>query len=219
MSKDIELISFKLCPFVQRSVITLLEKKVPFDITYIELDNKPDWFLDISPTGKVPVLKTQGEVLFESAVINEYLDAITPPPLHPADPLTKAKHRAWIEFSSTLLMGQYKTIFAQDKDAAAQEQKALSNQLAHLEKSMGDGPLFAGKDFSLVDAAVAPFFMRADLHMHGRHFGVDLLDGFPKLQKWQTALLTRDSVKYSVVDNFEELSLERLKKGNSWLLA
>ncbi|MCL6268410.1 glutathione S-transferase family protein [Sansalvadorimonas sp. 2012CJ34-2] len=216
MSQNIELISFKLCPFVQRSVITLLEKKVPFDITYIDLSNKPDWFLELSPTGKVPVLKTQGEVVFESAVINEYLDEITPPSLHPKDPLIKAKHRAWIEFSSSLLMGQYKVAFAQDRNAAEEEQKALTKQLAHLEKSVSDGPLFAGQDFCLVDAAVAPFFMRVDLH--NRHFGVDILDGFSRLKTWQSALLDRDSVRYSVVDNFEALTMERLEAGNSWMV-
>ena len=68
---NIELISFDLCPFVQRSVITLLEKDIPFKRTNIDLANKPDWFLQISPLGKVPVLKIDGNILFESAVINE----------------------------------------------------------------------------------------------------------------------------------------------------
>ena len=74
MSDRPELISFKLCPFVQRSVIVLLEKEAPFDITYIDLSNPPDWFKAISPMGKVPVLKVDDTVLFESAVIMEYLD-------------------------------------------------------------------------------------------------------------------------------------------------
>ena len=68
------LISFDICPFVQRSVITLEEKGVEYEIKYIELENKPDWFLAISPFGKVPVLQANDTVIFESAVINEYLD-------------------------------------------------------------------------------------------------------------------------------------------------
>ena len=99
---DIELISFDLCPFVQRSVITLLEKNIPFKRTNIDLANKPDWFLQISPLGKVPVLRINGNILFESAVINEYLDEITPPSMHPQDSLQKAVNRAWIEFGSEL---------------------------------------------------------------------------------------------------------------------
>ncbi len=76
--QPIELISFNLCPFVQRSVITLNKKGIDYKITYIDLADKPDWFLALSPLGKVPVLKHGDEVLFESAVINEYLDEITP---------------------------------------------------------------------------------------------------------------------------------------------
>jgi glutathione S-transferase len=99
-----ELVSFDLCPFVQRSVIVLREKGIDFDITYIDLADPPGWFRDISPLGKVPLLRVGEEVLFESAVIMEYLDEITPPPLQPADPLLRAKNRAWSEFASGLLM-------------------------------------------------------------------------------------------------------------------
>ena len=106
-NKPIELISFNLCPFVQRSVITLLKKGVDFKITYIDLADKPDWFLKISPLGKVPVLRYGDEVLFESAVINEFLDEITPGSLLPSLPLEKAKQRAWVEFSSGALVDQY----------------------------------------------------------------------------------------------------------------
>jgi len=103
----LELISFKICPFVQRSLIILLEKNIPFDIIYIDINNPPSWFVEISPFGKVPVLRTNGEVLFESAVINEYIDEISPPSLHPQDPLEKAQHRGWIEFGSSLNFDQH----------------------------------------------------------------------------------------------------------------
>ena len=98
------LISFDICPFVQRSVITLEEKEVEYEIKYIELENKPDWFLAISPFGKVPVLQANDTVIFESAVINEFLDEVVPGKrLHPEDPLKRAHNRAWIEFTSSLL--------------------------------------------------------------------------------------------------------------------
>ncbi len=96
---DLELISFNVCPFVQRSVITLIHKNCDYKITFIDLSNPPGWFLEISPLGKVPVLKVDGkEVLFESAVINEFIDDVTPGTLKPSDPLTLAKNRAWIEY-------------------------------------------------------------------------------------------------------------------------
>jgi glutathione S-transferase len=99
----LHLISFKTCPFVQRAVITLKHKDIDFDITYIDLADPPDWFLEMSPLKKVPVLKVDDEILFESAVINEYLDEITGGDLQPKDPLARAKNRAWIEFASNML--------------------------------------------------------------------------------------------------------------------
>jgi glutathione S-transferase len=103
-----ELVSHHLCPYVQRAAIVLTEKGVSFKRTLIDLDNKPDWFKAISPLGKVPLLKVtldDGEtvVLFESAVICEYLEETLPNPLHPADPLTRAQHRGWMEFGSAIL--------------------------------------------------------------------------------------------------------------------
>ena len=103
----LRLISFKLCPYVQRSVIILREKGIDYDITYIDLANKPDWFLKISPRGKVPVVEVDGTPLFESSAINEFLDETCPPPLHPADPLRRAHNRAWVEIANDLTGSQF----------------------------------------------------------------------------------------------------------------
>ena len=102
-----QLISFKICPFVQRTVIALREKHVDYDITYIDLAARPPWFKAMSPLGKVPVLRVGDTTIFESAVINEYLDEVYAPRLHPADPLQRARNRAWIEFASVLTQNQY----------------------------------------------------------------------------------------------------------------
>ena len=108
MAAPLKLISHKLCPYVQRAVIALTEKGVPFERIDIDLANKPDWFLKISPLGKVPVLLVEtgdGEVaLFESNVICEYIEETQGgAKLHPQDPLQRAQHRAWMEFGSTIL--------------------------------------------------------------------------------------------------------------------
>ncbi|MEE9448159.1 MAG: glutathione S-transferase family protein, partial [Arenicellales bacterium] len=102
--QTLKLISFNICPFVQRSVILLNEKGVDYDLDYIDVKNKPDWFLEISPLGKVPVLVADNTSVFESAVISEYIDETHAPSHHPQDPLQKALHRAWVEFGSTLTM-------------------------------------------------------------------------------------------------------------------
>ncbi|RVK64633.1 glutathione S-transferase family protein, partial [Sinorhizobium meliloti] len=92
MTAQLTLISHHLCPYVQRAAIALHEKGVPFERVDIDLANKPDWFLKISPLGKVPLLRISqdgGEaILFESTVICEYLEETQAgPKLHPADPL------------------------------------------------------------------------------------------------------------------------------------
>src|SRR5690349_19511858 len=81
------LVSHALCPYVQRAAIALHEKGVAFERVDVDLDNKPDWFKAISPLGKVPLLKIGDAVIFESAVIVEYLEETQPNPLHPSDPL------------------------------------------------------------------------------------------------------------------------------------
>src|SRR5258707_1432742 len=103
MAERLKLISHKLCPYVQRAVIALTEKGVAFERVDIDLANKPDWFLAISPLGKTPVLLVGDIPIFESAVILEYLEETQPNPLHPADPLRRAEARAWIEFGSAVL--------------------------------------------------------------------------------------------------------------------
>ena len=85
------LVSFKTCPWVQRAAIVLREKNIPFEFRHIEPDNRPDWFLAISPHKKVPVLRIDDKVsLFESNAINEYLDETIAPRLHPDDPVERA---------------------------------------------------------------------------------------------------------------------------------
>lgn len=197
-----ELVSFKLCPFVQRSLIVLLEKDAEFDITYIDLANPPDWFSSVSPMGKVPVLRVGDTVLFESAVIMEYLDEVNPPSLQPADPLAKAQNRAWVEFCSELLFGQYRMSMAADQTAYEKEWAALRRELERLDEQV-QGPYFNGPEFRLVDAAFAPLFMRIELLEQWHPTG--LLDGLAGLGMWSDMLLSRQSVRQSVPEQFDEL--------------
>ncbi|EPJ49849.1 MAG: hypothetical protein OFPI_22200 [Osedax symbiont Rs2] len=212
--QTIELISFKLCPFVQRSVITLLKKGVDFKITYIDLANKPDWFLQLSPLGKVPVVKYGDQVLFESAVINEFLDEITPDQIMPSDALQKAKDRGWIEYSSQIIMDQYRMTVASNADDFATHSRAMSQKLQRLE-SVVNGEYFSGDKFSLVDAAIAPVLSK--LEMLQRYYQVDFLSELPKLSALTTKLTNFDFVKKSVVDDFETLFDQYLRDNGSYL--
>ena len=208
-----ELISFKLCPFVQRSVIVLLEKGVDYDIQYIDIRNPPEWFKAISPLGKVPVLRVGEDVVFESAVIMEYLDEVNPPSLHPHQPLRKAHNRAWIEFASTLFMTQFNMVMAREQADAEQAEGELRSKLALLEQQV-TGPCFNGEDFNLIDAAYAPLFMRMALLEEWSPMG--LIEELPKLREWSTQLLVRPAVRHSVVAELPELYRGHIRASNGY---
>lgn len=204
----LRLISFPLCPYVQRAAIALAEKGVDFERVDIDLANKPDWFLKLSPLGKVPVLVVEQdgleEVLFESAVIAEYLDETIAPRLHPSDPLERARHRAWIEFASATLAVIYGYYTAPDAAAFEAKASAIEAKFARLEAELGQGPFFAGESFSLVDAAFAPAFRYFELF--DRIAGVSPFAGKPKLKAWRDAVAARPSVSEAVIPDY----LERL---------
>lgn len=211
--RQFTLISFDLCPFVQRSIITLKRKGIRFKICFIDLANKPEWFLKISPTGKVPLLIVkqsgqQDEILFESAVINEYLDEINPPPLMPADALVRAKHRAFIEFTSQLLVIQYKLTHATSAKDKATHTHELKKQLVILMKEV-KLPFFAGTNFSLIDAAIAPLIMRQRLI--DREWRLDVIDSHEICRQYTKNLLQRPAVRGSVVHGFAEKYLASLR--------
>ena len=212
----IRLISFKTCPFVQRAVITLKHKQIDFDIEFIDLADPPDWFLELSPLQKVPVLEVDGEILFESAVINEYLDEITGGELQPKDPLARARNRAWIEFASDMLGNLYNMKMAQDEDRYRRFRERLVDQLGRVEKRLGDGPWFDGDNFSLCDTAFAPFF-RQDSVAGGKLSVLDA-ETMPKTAAWAERLLALPEVRESVVDEFEDLYLAAMRKNGSWSL-
>lgn len=200
----LKLISFVLCPFVQRAVIVLRHKGVDFDIEYIDIANKPQWYLDKVPTGKVPALFVGDEVLFESAIINEYLDETTPPPLLATEPWARAQQRAWINYSDQLLMGQYAMMTAQNEDEFKErKEKLIATALPIAEQVKG--PYFSGDAFSLVDAAVAPFLMRLALVPSVRAELLARTGPNSTFGPWMERVLNLDTVKGSVKPEFSEL--------------
>jgi len=214
MSKP-KLISFKICPFVQRAVILLKEKGVDYDIEYIDVYDPPEWFVKLSPTGKVPVLQVGDEVLFESAVISEYIEEVYPPALHPADPIQKAKNRAWMEYTSPLYMGTFNFLMAKTEEDANTAKAEMSKQLAGLDSAKTRQPWFNGDAFSLIDIAAAPFFVRAAFFKE--HCDVDLLEKFPNMQKWSDDILARQSVIDSKVEGFDNMLLKRMESNESFI--
>jgi glutathione S-transferase len=150
------LVSFKTCPWVQRAAIVLREKKIDFEFRHIDRDNRPDWFLAISPHKKVPVLRVDDSIsLFESNAINEYLDETIAPRLHPDDPVERAVNRAWTDYVPTFSEQVTGVAYADDEAAGKKCLDKIPQAFERLERALekqGAGPLFNGAKYSLVDA-------------------------------------------------------------------
>jgi glutathione S-transferase len=215
MAPRLRLISHKLCPYVQRAVIALTEQGVAFERIDIDLANKPDWFLAISPLGKTPVLQVGDTAIFESAVILEYLEETQPKPLHPDDPLRRAEHRAWIEFGSAVLNDIAGFYAAPDEATFKARTSQLEQRFARLEARVAASPWFDGESFSLVDAVFGPVFRYFDVFDEIADFGI--LRGKPKLARWREALAARPSVRSAVSADYPALLRDFLERRNSCL--
>lgn len=209
----LKLISHKLCPYVQRAVIALTEKGVPFERIDIDLADKPGWFKVVSPLGKTPVLLVGDTAIFESAVILEYLEDTQLPALHPADALARADHRAWIEFGSAVLNDIAGLYSARDQAAFDAKVTALRDKFMRIEARLKT-PWF-GERFSLVDAVFGPVFRYCDAFDRIGDFGI--LNALPKVAAWRAALAARPSIADAVSPDYPALLRDFLGARNSHL--
>jgi glutathione S-transferase len=220
MTPKLRLISHKLCPYVQRAVIVATEKHIPFDRIDINLAKKPAWFRAISPTGKTPLLEVttgpgaSAAIIFESAVIAEFLDEISGAPLLPRESLERARHRSWIEFASTTLNSIGKFYAASDRTTFEEARKELLSRISQIEPEIL-GPWFSGPGFGLVDAAFGPAFRY--LEVFRALGGLDFLSGSPEAAAWSKRLLERPSVREAVSPDYPELLVDFIRKKDSYL--
>ncbi len=211
----LELISFKLCPFVQRAIIILKKQNIDYDITFINPMDPPDWFKEISPTGQVPLLKADDEVIFESSVISEFANDISKNDLHPNDPIQKAKNRAWIQFSSSLFDELFNLVTG-DKDTYTKAKKSLFEKLAKVESVKDKGVFFNGADFAMIDAAFAPIFMRLSWINEFTDNALSLSE-FSNLSAWSEAILAVDAVKDSVSEGIDDVYYSNIEAREGYL--
>jgi glutathione S-transferase len=214
------LVSFKTCPWVQRAAIALREKNAAFDFRHIEPDNRPDWFLAISPHKKVPVLRIDDNVsLFESGAIAEYLDETIAPRLHPEDPLQRAINRAWTDYVPTFSSSVTGVAYAADevayKTAADKIGPAFAQLERALEKQSSAGPFFNGAKYSLVDAGYAPFLQRYFFLDRIKPLGV--IEKYPRVKAWADALMKRPSTHSFPEGEFEAMYRANVKRRNAWV--
>ncbi|MCU0542625.1 MAG: glutathione S-transferase family protein [Oscillatoriaceae cyanobacterium Prado104] len=209
---DIKIYSATVCPYAHRSRLTLLEKGVEFQSIEIDLQNKPEGFTDISPYGKVPAIKHGDKRVWESAIINEYLDEVFPePPLLPPNAIDRAQARIWIDFANTWFVPAYSNLL---RSPEGQEQKAAEQELYDrlqfienegLAKLSKDGPYWFGENISLVDLTFYPWFERWPTIEYYR--GFYRLAEFPRLQQWRDAVSQRKSV--GSIANPKEFYIDR----------
>lgn len=198
-----KVISFKICPFVQRVTALLEAKNIEYELEYISLNDKPDWFLEISPNGQVPVLITDnGTALFESDAIVEYIEEAYPA-LEPDVSLEdKAKNRAWSYLATKNYLVQCSAQRSPDKAILAERSARLEAAFDRIENQLGDGPFFNGDNMGVVDISWLTLLNRADIVE--RHSCYDFIGDRPKLKLWKKTLLETGLAEKSVSEDFED---------------
>jgi glutathione S-transferase len=222
MATKFMLCSFRTCPWVQRAAIVLRAKHIAYEITYIdqERDKRPEWFMAISPHGKVPALVIDGkEALFESNAIAEYLDETIAPRLAPEDPLARARNRAWTDYLPTFAIAVSLTSYANSQEVFDAKKEKIPEPFSKLDAALAkrgnDGPYFNGARLSLVDAGYAPFLQRFTFMDRLKPLGI--IERYPRLAAWRDALLADPAVIASTVDDFEAVWQEQLVARGRWL--
>lgn len=210
------LIGFPICPFVARARIVAQEKGVELKVRFIDLANKPAWFLDRSPTGTVPALDADGRFIFESSVISEFINEFGGPSLHPGSPFDRAVNRAWADYAANLLRTQYMLLICDSQAELDRYRIALADTMRKVERVLIHKPFFNGDAFTIVDAAYAPLFVRCSFLKE--RFDLDLLVELPAMRSWGVELVRRASVRHvHGAGHYDQLE-EHMKQRGSVLL-
>tara|TARA_Y100001934_G_scaffold116263_1_gene142285 strand:+ start:812 stop:1417 length:606 start_codon:yes stop_codon:yes gene_type:complete len=192
----------------------MIEKEIPFELTEVDLRNKPDWFLAVSPYGKVPVIVDDGQTIYESAIINEYLDEkYKSIPMMPEEPVERAKARIWMDYCTNkyLTLSRKLLVDHGNEELQTENKKKMEESLIYIEKECfeknANGPFWLGNNISLVDLHYAPFFERFGAFKE--LFGVEWPEECIKISDWWSAVQKRDSYKITVLPTKEHVNLYR----------
>jgi|TARA_Y100000817_G_scaffold138224_1_gene108381 glutathione S-transferase len=210
----IKIYSSARCPYAQRTRMLMIEKEIPFELTEVDLRSKPDWFLAVSPYGKVPVIVDDGQTIYESAIINEYLDEkYKNVPMMPKEPVERAKARIWMDYCTNkyLILSRKLLLDNGNEELQIENKKKMKESLLYIEKECfeknANGPFWLGNNISLVDLHYAPFFERFGAFKE--LFGVEWPEECVKIADWWSAIQKRDSFKMTVLPTEEHVDLYR----------
>ncbi len=212
-----KLVSFTTCPYVQRALLVLREKGLDNEVIYIDPEDRPDWFWDKSPRGKVPLLMVDDVALFESQAICEYLEEAHPEPaLLPTKLVERARDRAWFGFAGEeLFVPLYKMITSSSPTRFGRAVDELEAGLAKLQKEKGERPWLSGDGsrFGMADVAAAPIFSRlAVLEKLGAY---RLPDKLADIRDWGARIMARPAMQAAIPDAFEVDLLAKMKEQGS----
>ena len=174
------------CPFSHRCRIVLFEKGMDFQIIDVDMDNKPEDLAVMSPYGRVPVLVERELILYESNIINEYVDDRFPhPQLMPADPVMRARARLFLYRFEQELFCHIDALENGTPKVAEKARAALRDNLTVISPVFAKQKFMLGDDFSMLDVAISPLLWRLE------HYGVNLPKQAAPLLKFAERLFSR----------------------------
>lgn len=179
------------CPFSQRCRFVLFEKGMDFEIRDVDLYNKPDDISIMNPYGQVPVLVERELILYESNIINEYIDERFPhPQLMPADPVMRARARLFLFNFERELFIHVQELERRDQstiDPVAQEgaRNQIRDRLTQLTPIFVKNKFMLGEEFSMLDVAIAPLLWRLD------HYGIEMPKSAAPLLRYAERMFAR----------------------------
>ncbi len=212
----LQLISFKLCPFVKKAEILLSFKGVDYETKFIELAKPPEWFIKISPLKKVPLLLVDEHVIFESSVICEYLDEAYPKQLHPENLILRAKNRSWIEFGNACLWDSFYMTIKETEESFYEVRDSLLIKFDQIERILDRGPYFNGSDLSLVDLSFIPLFQYLDC-INEVNPVIFFEDRHPNIFELKSRLFELKAVKAVYSPSLKVEQLEQMGKRQGYL--
>lgn len=214
---NIKLVTSKFSPYGHKVEMVLMEKNISYEKQEVDLSNRPQWFVEESPLGKVPLLYVGDKILFESSVICEYLEESFPQnSLHSKDPIVKAQHRAWMEFSNGILSTSFGLMFAQDAETMNAKKAEIISKIAILEKALASHSYFGGEVVALVDIAMASTFK--PLVFIDDKFSLGFFSTHENIAKYAARLIELPSLQKALPANYEEIFEAFLVRKKSYLL-
>lgn len=214
MTTSLTIYTTNVCPFAQSVLILANLKKLAYKIVEIDLDNKPAYFLKLTPYGKVPLIEHDNKVVYETSIILEYLEEVFPGQAFLSkDAHTKAMQRIWIKYcGSDFIPIYYKVLLNQDIDKRNSYKSMLIDTVkfieAGFEKHANGGAYFFGDQITLVDICFYPFFERFVVNAFYRD--ADIPKDCVRIRNWLR--LMRENPAIKTTSNSPDFYIKRYSK-------